>query len=60
MTITCPRCSHVNDVLLEPPALQWHTVACSACEANLVLVKRADPQDPRPSRTAVTHIKAYK
>jgi len=48
MTITCPACSHANDIVSEFPSKDWQSAACSACEANFVLVNPLASQG-RPS-----------
>jgi len=50
MTITCPACAHTNDIVSESPLSDWQPAACSACEANFILVKPLAPQGRLPSR----------
>ena len=49
MTITCPLCTNINELLAQPFATSWKQVACSSCEANLVLVRESSAQTPRRS-----------
>lgn len=49
MTITCPLCANINELLAQPSSTSWKQVACSSCEANLVLVRESSSQTPRRS-----------
>lgn len=47
MTVACPLCANLNDVLAQPSSISWKQVACSSCEANLLLVREAFSLTPR-------------
>ena len=47
MTIACPLCENLNDVLSQPSSIRWKQVSCSSCEANLVLVRDASSSTAR-------------
>lgn len=47
MTIACPLCANLNEVLSQPSSISWKQVACSSCEANLVLVRESSSRTPR-------------
>jgi len=49
MTITCPACAHTNDIVSESPLRDWQLAACSACEANFILVNPLASQGRLPS-----------
>jgi hypothetical protein len=54
MTIACPLCENLNDVLSQPSSIRWKQVSCSSCEANLVLVRDASSStERRPLRSVV-------
>jgi len=55
MTITCPACSHTNDIVPESPSKDWQSAACSACEANFVLVNPHASQGRPSSRRSLSH-----
>jgi hypothetical protein len=47
MTIACPLCDNLNNVLSQPSSIRWKQVSCSSCEANLVLVRDASSSTAR-------------
>lgn len=49
MTVACPLCTNLNEVLAQPSSISWKQVACSFCEANLVLVRESSSNTPRRS-----------
>ena len=55
MTVTCPACSHANDIVSESPSRDWESAACSACEANFVLVNPLVSQGRSSSRRPLSH-----
>ena len=52
MTVACPLCTNLNEVLAQPSSISWKQVACSSCEANLVLVRESSSNAPRRSLTS--------
>ena len=55
MTITCPACSHTSDIVSESSSKDWQSAACSACEANFVLVNPLVSQGRSSSGHAMSH-----
>jgi len=54
MIIACPLCANLNEVLSQPSSISWKQVACSSCEANLVLVRESSSRIPRrPLKSAI-------
>lgn len=54
MTIACPLCTNPNEVFSQPSSISWKQVACSSCEANLVLVRESLSKTPRrPLKSAI-------
>jgi len=53
MTIACPLCDNLNEVLSQPSSISWKQVPCSSCEANLVLVRGALSSHLRQQKSAV-------
>src|SRR5688572_9212783 len=57
MTIACPLCENLNEVLSQPSSIRWKQVSCSGCEANLVLVRDASPSTGRRPLRSVVRLK---
>lgn len=57
MTIACPLCENLNEVLSQPSSIRWKQVSCSSCEANLVLVRDASSSTPRRPLKSVVRLK---
>jgi ribosomal protein S27E len=57
MTIACPLCENLNEVLSQPSSIRWKQVSCSACEANLVLVRDASSITARHPLKSVVRLK---
>ena len=57
MTIACPLCENLNDVLSQPSSIRWKQVSCSSCEANLVLVRDASSSTARRPLKSVVWLK---
>jgi ribosomal protein S27E len=57
MTIACPLCENLNDVLSQPSSIRWKQVSCSSCEANLVLVRDASSSTARRPLKSVVRLK---
>jgi len=58
MTIACPLCEHMNEVLSQPSSIRWKQVSCSSCEANLVLVRDASSSTARRPLKSVGRAKS--
>jgi ribosomal protein S27E len=56
MTVACPLCTNLNEVLAQPSSISWKQVACSSCEANLVLVRESSSNTPRRSLTSAIRL----
>ena len=57
MTIACPLCENLNEVLSQPLSIRWKQVSCSSCEANLVLVRDASSSIARRPLKSVVRLK---
>ena len=57
MTIACPICENLNEVLSQPSSIRWKQVSCSSCEANLVLVRDASSSTARRPLKSVVRLK---
>ncbi len=58
MTVACPLCTNLNKVLAQPSSISWKQVACSFCEANLVLIRESSSNTPRRSLTSAIRLVA--
>lgn len=58
MTIACPICENLNDVLSQPSSIRWKQVSCSSCEANLVLVRDVSSSTARRPLKSVVRPKS--
>jgi hypothetical protein len=58
MTVACPLCTNLNEVLAQPSSISWKQVACSFCETNLVLVRESSSNTLRRSQTSAIRLKA--
>lgn len=56
MTIVCPLCTNLNEMLAQPSSISWKQVACSSCEANLVLVRETASKAPRRSLSSTIRL----
>lgn len=56
MTIACPLCANTNEVLSQPSSISWKQVACSSCEANLVLVRESSSRITRHPLTSAIRL----
>lgn len=52
-TITCPLCANTHEILSQPASIGWKQVACSSCEANLVLVRGTSSSPLRQQKSAM-------
>lgn len=57
MTIACPLCENLNEVLSQPSSIRWKQVSCPSCEANLVLVRDASSSTARRPLKSVVRLK---
>jgi len=57
MIIACPLCANTNEILSQPSSIRWKQVACSSCEANLVLVRGASSSPLRQQQKSAIRLK---